>query len=65
MWDTIMFDEYPPVQEENCRRCDRFGYVNENGFCSTACENGFVAPGARRNESSALKIERSPANGTT
>lgn len=27
--------------ERKCQRCDRFGYVNDTGYCSTRCEMGF------------------------
>lgn len=27
----------------NCRRCDYQGFLNRDGFCSKACENGQVA----------------------
>jgi len=27
----------------NCRCCDHQGFLNHNGFCSVACENGQVS----------------------
>jgi len=38
-------DSIPFETEDNCRRCGRLGFVNADGYCSSARENGFVAPG--------------------